>query len=224
MTHALRFPPGLYGITPEWDDTDRLLHAIEQAAAGGLAALQWRRKNIPANQRVAQAQAVVDHCRTLGVVSIINDDWQLALHTGADGAHMGRDDGELAVAREALGPDRYLGASCYNELERARSALGYGVDYIAFGAVYPSRIKPDAVTADLALFKQARTLAASKRQNHARATVVAIGGISPENLLPVVAAGADSAALISSLFNAKDIRAVAEQCQQIFIGQLNEQS
>ncbi len=224
MTRTLRFPRGLYGITPEWDDTNRLLHAIEQAAAGGLVALQWRRKKIPHHQRLTQAQAVVDHCRALGVISIINDDWQLALQTGADGAHLGRDDGQLALARKALGPDRYLGASCYNELERARSALSHGVDYIAFGAVYPSLIKPDAVAADLALFTQATALVQSMRQGQARAAIVAIGGISPDNLAPVIAAGADSAALISSLFNAQDIRAVAKQCQQIFIGQLNEQS
>jgi thiamine-phosphate pyrophosphorylase len=214
MTTLLRFPRGLYGITPEWEDTDRLLQAISQAAAGGMTALHWRRKTIPAGERVAQARAVVDLCRTLGVVSIINDDWRLAALVDADGAHLGRDDGSLAEARVAL-EDKVIGCSCYNQPALAAQALKAGADYIAFGAIYPSAIKPDAVRATLEDIEQGRMLAESARERP-RAAVVAIGGIGPDNAAPVIHAGADSIAVISSLFGAADIRSEAARCAALF--------
>src|SRR5690606_29749882 len=133
-----RFPRGLYGITPDWQDTDRLLAAVKQAAKGGMTALQWRRKSGEPAARLAQAAGLRDLCRALGVVFIVNDSVDTALHLEADGVHLGRDDGPLHLARRALGPGRILGASCYNQPELAAQALRDGVDYVAFGAVYPS--------------------------------------------------------------------------------------
>src|SRR5690606_35153847 len=123
VTEDLRFPRGLYGISPEWDDTDRLLVAIEAAASGGMTAFQWRRKNATADEGVKQARLVVERCRELGVVSIINDDWRLAALVDADGVHLGRDDGGLTEARVAMGPDRIIGCSCYNEPALAELAM-----------------------------------------------------------------------------------------------------
>src|SRR5690606_26462723 len=105
LMNALRFPKGLYGITPEWDDTDRLLQAIEAAARGGMTALQWRRKTIAPHARLPQARQVADLCRAHHIVCIINDDWRLAAAIDADGVHLGRDDGSLADARVALGTE-----------------------------------------------------------------------------------------------------------------------
>ena len=214
MITSLRFPRGLYGITPEWDDTERLLRAISEAAAGGMVALQWRRKTIDAAERVSQARAVVDLCRTLDVISIINDDWRLAALVDADGAHLGRDDGSLAEARLAL-EDKIIGCSCYNLPALAAQALKGGADYVAFGAVYPSSIKPDAVRATLEDIEQGRMLVESTRERP-RPAVVAIGGIGPDNAAPVIHAGADSIAMISSLFDAQDIRAQAARCASLF--------
>ncbi|TEA79104.1 thiamine phosphate synthase [Allopusillimonas ginsengisoli] len=214
-TTSLRFPRGLYGITPEWHDTDRLLHAVAQAAAGGMTALQWRRKTIPAADRVAQAREIVDHCRRLGVVSIINDDWRLAALVDADGVHLGRDDGSLAEARVALGDGKLIGCSCYNQPELAAKALEIGMDYVAFGAMYPSSVKPDAVRATLDHIAQGRKLAQAQPGN-ARPAVVAIGGITSANAGPVIHAGADSIAVISSLFGVDDIQAEARRCTQLF--------
>lgn len=216
MTHALRFPRGLYGITPEWDDTDRLLRALEQAAKGGMVALQWRRKTAGANQALEQARQVSQRCHELGVLCIINDDWRLANMVGADGVHLGRDDGSLVQARQALGPAKIIGTSCYNDIDLGRRALDLDVDYIAFGAVYPSSIKPDAVRVDLPTLGQANTLTIQAAQAGQRAAVVAIGGITPQNLQPVIQAGADSAALISGLFNAHDVYSAASHCQSLF--------
>jgi thiamine-phosphate pyrophosphorylase len=214
---TLRFPAGLYGVTPEWDDTDRLVAAVRTAAEGGLRALQLRRKNASPELRAAQARALAPLCRELGVVFLVNDHWRLALDIGADGAHLGRDDGDLAEARATAGAGFVLGASCYNELDRARQLLDAGADYIAFGAVYVSPTKPQAVQAPLSLLAQARDLASAHAGNAAqRAAVVAIGGITPARAPEVARAGADSIAVITGLFEAPDILAAARTCAAAF--------
>ncbi|WP_017525710.1 thiamine phosphate synthase [Pusillimonas noertemannii] len=214
---ATRFPRGLYGITPDWQDTGRLLQAVEQAAKGGMTALQWRRKSGDEAARLAQAASLRDLCRSLGVVFIVNDSVETALRLDADGVHLGRDDGPLDVARQALGPARILGASCYNQPGLAAQALQDDVDYIAFGAVYLSQVKPDAVHATFDHIREGRRLAMQSGAPDApRAAVVAIGGITADNAGPVVEAGADSLAVISGLFEAPDIQAAAARCSALF--------
>jgi len=206
----LRFPAGLYGVTPEWDDTDRLLQAVRDAAAGGMRALQLRRKDVPDAVRAAQARALAPLCRELGVVFLINDDWRLALEVGADGAHVGRDDESLAHIRREAGPDLILGGSSYDDLARARELLDGGAVYIAFGAMFASTVKPDTVRAPLSVLTEARRLA--DERDAPRPAVVAIGGITPANAPLVVQAGADSIAVITALFEAPSIRAAAAAC------------
>lgn len=214
---TLRFPAGLYGVTPDWDDTERLIDAVRAAAEGGMRALQLRRKNATAAQRGAQARVLAPLCRELGVVFLVNDHWRLALEVGADGAHLGRDDGDLAQARTEAGPAFVLGASCYNELDRARQLLDAGADYIAFGAMFVSPTKPQAVQAPLALLAQARELATRHATGQsARAAVVAIGGITPARAPQIALAGADSIAVITGLFDAPDIMAAAQACTEPF--------
>ena len=208
-----RFPRGLYGVTPDWSDTGRLLEAIEAAHAGGMAVLQWRRKTGGQAERRAQLVSVHALCHRLGLLLIVNDDWRLAADLDADGVHLGREDGSIAQARMALGSDKIVGCSCYNEPALARQALDEDVDYIAFGAMYPSRIKPDAVHATLDHIRQGRELVSALRP---RPAVVAIGGLTPDNISPVIAAGADSVAMISALFEASDVRAAAHRCATVF--------
>ena len=214
MTTDLRFPRGLYGISPEWQDTEKMLAAITSAAAGGMTAFQWRRKTAGPDEAVEQARLVVQRCRELGVLSIINDDWRLAALVDADGVHLGRDDGSLTDARVALGPDRIVGCSCYNEPSLAQRALLADVDYVAFGAVYPSSVKPEAVRATPEHLREARRLVASIGEP--RPAVVAIGGITPENAAAIVEAGADSLAVISGVFHASDIEEAARRCTALF--------
>jgi len=215
MMSGLRFPRGLYGITPEWDDFPRLIAALEAAAAGGMVALQWRRKNTPPGARLSQALEVARRCRELNVVFIVNDDWRLAAQVDADGVHLGREDGSVAEARQVLGPGKIIGSSCYDQPMLAQSALKAGADYIALGAMYPSATKPDAVHATLDHIRQGRVLV-ENAQSGARAAVVAIGGLTAQNAGAVIQAGADSIALINGLFEADDIRAAASQCQALF--------
>src|SRR5204863_505038 len=131
----------------------RLEDRLRAALAGGVACVQYRRKRGGA----AKAAAVVRLCREFGVPVIVNDDVELALEVEADGAHLGREDGDLRAARKRLGR-RLLGASCYNALALAREAVAAGADYVAFCSVFASPTKPAAVRAPLALFEQASSL------------------------------------------------------------------
>lgn len=203
-----RFPHGLYGITPDWLDTDRLIQAVQQAIQGGMTALQWRPKSTPGSARLDQGRALAQVCQTAGVAFIVNDSIATALALNADGVHLGRDDDDPAQARAELGPDKLIGCSCYNQASLAQQALTAGADYIALGAVFPSSIKPDAVRATPDDLRQARQLAQNWPGAY-RPAVVAIGGITPANAATVLHAGADSLAVISALFDTPDVLATA---------------
>ena len=187
---------GLYAITPELADSGTLLRGVAQALEGGIAMLQYRRKG---RQNVDEAKALARMCRERAVPFVVNDDLALAMECGADGVHLGRDDGELAAARGKLA-GKLLGASCYDSLSAARAAVAAGADYIAFGSVFSSPTKPAAVRAPLSLFGEARPLGVP---------LVAIGGITLQNAPQLIAAGADCLAVISDLFDAPDIAARA---------------
>lgn len=201
-------PRGLYAITPEEPDTHRLLALVHAALAGGASAIQYRSKDAPPGLRREQARALAELCRAQGVPLIVNDDIDLAREAGADGAHLGADDGDLAAARRALGPDKLLGASCYDRLELALAAKAAGADHIAFGSVFASPTKPAAVRAPLALFAEAHRAVGLP--------LVAIGGITPENAAAVIEAGADAVAVISAVFDAPDVAARAKAFKQLF--------
>ena len=186
---------GLYAITPDEADTDRLLARVEIVLRAGASWLQYRNKAASDDLRAEQALALQPLCRSLAVPLIINDDWALAAAIGAAGAHLGEDDGELALARHELGPDAILGASCYDDLAIARQAVFAGASYVAFGAFFPSPTKPNARRAAPELLQEAAALGVPR---------VAIGGITPDNARPLIAAGADLLAVISGVFDAPD--------------------
>ena len=187
---------GLYAITPEPLD----LAKLDRALQGRPALLQYRQKK----RDVAQAREVIALARRYDVPVVVNDDVELALEIDAAGAHLGRDDGELGMARKRLG-GRILGASCYNDPDLARLAVRAGADYVAFGSVFPSPTKPGAVRAPLSLF--------STRLN---VPVAAIGGITLQNASSVIEAGADLLAVITDLFEAPDIARRAAQYRELF--------
>ena len=191
---------GLYAITPEGPGLEAKVRA---ALEGGLALLQYRRKQ---GASVAEASRIAELAREFGVPLIVNDDVALALEIGAAGAHLGREDGNIGGARQRLA-GRILGVSCYDEMERARSAVAAGADYIAFGSVFPSPTKPHAVRAPLELFRQAGALGVP---------LAAIGGITLGNARMLIDAGADLLAVISDLFDAPDIRARAADYGKLF--------
>lgn len=204
---------GLCAITVDDLLLPRLSALVKAALDGGAPFVQYRNKIAPRPLRRAQAAEMLRICRAAGAKLIINDDVWLAVEIGADGAHVGRDDapgGSLAAARDALGPQRILGVSCYNELSRAEEAAKAGADYLAFGSMFTSRTKPAAVRAPLQLLGQA------KRQFGL--PIAAIGGITLDNAPQLIDAGADMLAVVSDLFDAMDIKARAEAYQQLFNG------
>jgi thiamine-phosphate pyrophosphorylase len=195
---------GLYAITPDVPDRGKLSDQVYDALDGGVAALQYRCKQLTPWHRLAEAKAFAALCRTRGVLFIVNDDIEIALASGADGVHLGRDDGDLKAARSKL-RGKVLGVSCYDSLEAARAAVAAGADYVAFGSVFASRTKPGAVRAPLALF--GHDLGVPK---------VAIGGITAQNAAQLVAAGADAVAVLADLFDAPDVAARARQYAKVF--------
>ena len=192
---------GLYAITPDEPRTDILVDKVGQALRGGASALQYRNKSAGTELRLEQGRALAALCRAAGAAFIVNDDLALALELGADGAHLGADDGDLAEARRRLGQHKLLGVSCYDRVELAQAAAQAGADYLAFGSVFSSSTKPGAVRAPLAIFAEAR--------RSFSLPLVAIGGITLQNAPQVFAAGADAVAVISALFDAGDIAASA---------------
>ena len=188
---------GLYAITPE---EPALVDKVRAALDGGIALLQYRRKR----RDLQEAREIAALAGRYGVPLIVNDDVELALELGAQGVHLGRDDGDLGVARRRL-PGRILGASCYNDAELARRAIGAGADYVAFGSVFASPTKPAALRAPLALFATALEV-----------PLCAIGGITVHNAPQVLEAGADLLAVVSDLFDAPDIAARAAQYRRLF--------
>lgn len=199
---------GLYAITPDLLDTADLLQRVRAALEGGVRLLQYRNKTASAELRLEQAYSLRQLTRNFNATLIINDDVRLCLRTAADGVHLGRDDGGASKAREVLGAEKIIGISCYNSLFDARLAVADGADYVAFGAFYPSAVKPSAVVAEIALLHAART--------ELHVPLVAIGGITASNAVPLVKAGADSVAVISALFDAPDVKAAAQDFSQLF--------
>lgn len=187
---------GLYAITPDTDNSEQLIEQVSAALDGGARILQYRNKGSDAVRRLWQANILKSLAQSRGAIFIVNDDVALAEAIRADGVHLGRDDDAIAAARARLGEAAIIGASCYNSLELARSAVAAGASYVAFGAVFASGTKPGAVHAPLSLFADAASLGVPR---------VAIGGITADNAGQVVAAGADAIAVIGGLFDGDGI-------------------
>ena len=197
---------GLYAVTPDSADTALLARNVAAAIAGGAAAIQYRNKLADDALRRAQAFAIARLPQRANALYIVNDDAALAAEVDADGVHVGEDDVDVAGARAAVGADRLIGVSCYDDLDRARAAVAAGADYIAFGSFFASSTKPAARRADVALLGGARALGVP---------VVAIGGISAANAQPLVDAGATAVAVIADVFAHDDTAAITRAAAAI---------
>jgi len=199
---------GLYIVTPDWDETHRLLQVTQRALEGGATMVQYRHKNASAALRLEQAKRLWILCHAYERALIINDDVDLCLAAGADGVHVGATDASVAQARKALGPEKIVGASCYGELQRARDACDAGASYVALGGFYPSRVKEYPVTTPLDLIGQLKAQIALP--------VVVIGGMTPANAAPLIAQGADMVAAISGVYMASDPEVAAREFSALF--------
>ena len=142
---------------------------------------------------ITAAQKLIPICAKHNIKFIVNDSAELALKCGADGVHVGIDDGGVVKAREILGAGKIIGASCYNSLELAEKAANEGADYISFGAFYPTKTKVARSKAEI------ETVLKWKSQS--KIPCSAIGGITPENANPIIAAGADYICVVSSVWD-----------------------
>lgn len=202
--HRIR---GVYLLTRETADTTALCAGAEAALRGGVRLLQYRDKSGDARRHHEQARALRESTRRHGALLIVNDDVALASDCGADGVHLGENDGDIAAARNALGATAIVGASCYDDPARAETAAHAGADYIAFGAFFASGTKPAARRADVSLLHQSERLALPR---------VAIGGIDAHNARPLIVAGADAIAVLGAIWDAPDREAAARALTVLF--------
>ena len=194
----------LYAVTDRaWAaDEDDFLAQVEAAIDGGATIVQLREKHLDEDAFLKEAERFVALCRRKGVISIINDNVEIAVRTSADGVHVGQEDLEAGRARALLGPDRIIGVSAHN-VEEALAAQAAGADYLGTGAAFVTGTKTDAKPISRETIR-AVTAAVD-------IPVVAIGGISRDNVLELAGCGLDGVAVVSALFAQKDVKAAAEE-------------
>ncbi len=191
-----RPPCQLYLISPPAIDvgfTDRLAAAFD---GGSVAAFQFRVKGMDEHSLARLAEPIQKLCADRDVAFIVNDSISLAKRLGADGVHLGQEDGDPREARQVLGPTMQIGVTCHDSRHLAMEAGEAGADYVAFGAFYPTTTKETEHRPELSILSWWTTLF--------ELPCVAIGGITPANAAPLVAAGADFLAVSGAIWNAPE--------------------
>ena len=194
----------LYAVTDRaWAaDEDALMDQIAAAIDGGAGIVQLREKHLDHDAFLREARRFVALCREKGVISIINDAVDIAAAVGADGVHVGQSDLAAGRAREVLGPDKLIGVSAHS-VEEALAAWAAGADYLGVGAAFVTGTKADAAPISRDTIR-AITAAVD-------IPVVAIGGISRDNITELAGCGLDGVAVVSALFAQKDVKAAAKE-------------
>ena len=183
----------LYLISPPAitiDFVDTLAAAFD---GGPVAAFQLRLKGIDDHAIARLAGPIQKLCADRDVAFIVNDSIGLAKRLGADGVHLGQEDGDAREARQALGPSVQIGVTCHDSRHLAMEAGEAGADYVAFGAFYPTTTKETRHQPELSILGWWTTLF--------ELPCVAIGGITPANAAPLIAAGADFIAVSGAVWN-----------------------
>lgn len=197
-------PTRLYAITPPQFDLKAFVPQVEEAFKGGdIACLQLRLKHAKDAEIIAAAKALAPLCAAHNAAFILNDRPDLVAECGADGVHLGQEDldsstGGLKAVRQKLGKDAIIGVTCHASRHLAMEAGEATADYVAFGAFFPTTSKPKEKlekwgTPGLELVEWWTT--------HSILPCVAIGGITPKNLEPLVKAGADFVAAITGIWD-----------------------
>ena len=197
----------LYAVTDRmWLNGRTLAHDVEQTLLGGATFTQLREKDTSYEEFLQQAKEVKEVCKKFGVPFVINDNIDIALAVDADGVHVGQSDMEVGSVREKLGADKVLGVSV-RTVEEARLAWERGADYLGVGAVFHTSTKPDAGDVTLAQLKEVC--------NAVPIPVVAIGGISRENVGLLAGTDIDGVAVVSALFAAQDIQGATAEMKKM---------
>ncbi|MGB7408027.1 MAG: thiamine phosphate synthase [Pontixanthobacter sp.] len=197
----------LYLISPletGGDFPDRLSRALN---AGPVAAFQFRVKGIDQHVAAELAAPLQAICAERDVAFVVNDSISLAKRLGADGVHLGQDDGSVAEARDVLGKDAQIGVTCHGSRHLAMEAGEQGADYVAFGAFFDSATKNSGHRADIGLIEFWAGLF--------EIPCVAIGGITPQNCSPLIEAGADFLAVSGAVWSGDEAANVTAFTQRL---------
>lgn len=202
-----RLPTQLYLISPlevGGAFPERLERALD---AGPVAAFQFRVKDVDQHEAARLAEPLQEICAAREVSFIVNDSVALAKRLRADGVHLGQQDGDPREAREALGRDAQIGVTCHASRHFAMEAGEAGADYVAFGAFFDTQTKATEHRAETDLLEWWQAVF--------EIPCVAIGGITPDNCLPLIRAGADFLAVSGAIWSADETAAVKAFCEAI---------
>ncbi len=207
MRYTLR---GLYIITDKnLIPRVMFLETVEKALRGGARVVQLREKNSSHDEIIRLGKGLLQITRKYDVPLIINDSPFLAKEIGADGVHLGRDDPGIQEAREILGCEAIIGASCYGEIERGIQAEKEGADYVAFGTPFFTPTKPERKGTPFEVLREAR-------EKITKIPIFAIGGINRENAPSVLETGVDGIAVITGVFGSPDPERAARDLSSLF--------
>lgn len=185
---------GIYAITPNTVlDLAQIEHLIKQHS---ISILQYRHKTAAQTPKLTYGKQLQRLCAKYHTLFIVNDDINLAKRIAADGVHLGKNDTSILAARQQLGNNAIIGISCYDKLNLAQQAQDQGADYVAFGALFRSKTKPNAPHCPLTTVSQAK--------QQLTIPIVGIGGIDFNNQQAAFAAGCDAVAMIDALFKSTD--------------------
>lgn len=192
----------LYLISP-LDVSGGFPQRLERALdAGPVAAFQFRVKGVDQHEAARLAEPLLAICRARDVAFIVNDSISLAKRLGADGVHLGQDDGDIREARDVLGRDAQIGVTCHASRHLAMEAGEAGADYVAFGSFFPSATKTSEFRPEPEIL--------SWWQNLFEIPCVAIGGITPGNCTPLIEAGADFLAVSGAIWEGDEFQAASD--------------
>lgn len=196
----------LYAITDRhWLNGRSLYEVVKESLDGGVTFLQLREKQLDEDHFLEEAKKLQGLCSEYNVPFIINDNVEIALAINADGVHIGQSDMEMKEAREKLGPDKIIGVSAHTK-EEALLAQAQGADYLGVGAVFPTSSKDDAESVSYETLKAICEVASIP--------VVAIGGITRENLHQLSGSGVSGISVISAIYAQSDIKEAARELKQ----------
>lgn len=200
---------GLYAITdPKLTPPQTMVQQVQAALSGGARIIQLRDKSSDRALRLRLALQLREVTAQHHALLIINDDVDLCIAVQADGVHLGQEDMTLVQARDLLGPDFIIGATCHGSVELAEQARKNGADYLAFGRFFASSTKPDAPPADLTLI--------GEFVRRCPLPTVAIGGITLNNAAPLLEAGFAMLAVVNDVFGQTDIETRCRHYTQLF--------
>ena len=202
---------GLYVITDEKltpYENGEIFKKVEEALQGGAKIVQLRDKTNSNEFLLPYAIKLKELSHKYSAIFIVNDRVDLAKLCDADGVHIGKDDSSITLARKILGKNKIIGVSCYGDIEKAKLMEKLSADYVSFGSFYSSPTKPEAKVIDKETLIEAKKIL--------KIPICAIGGITAEKAEELIKLGADMVAVISDIWNAKDIKKRAKEYKVLF--------